>query len=138
MHTSYNSAKINIIFVISKDCVQLTLQLQCLRFLRPATTLLGRLALDTADRSHLVQDIQRGSEPVLQPRRFPDVADVGTDDLKKSLYACFFSTSKNNRQLSHNMRHLRIIFVFYMKVRKLELADCSDFIRLERGNLLNL
>ena len=27
---------------------------------------------------------------------------------------------------------------FYMKVRKLELADCSDFIRLERGNFLNL
>ena len=25
-----------------------------------------------------------------------------------------------------------------MKVRKLELADCSDYIRLERGNLLNL
>ena len=74
--------------------------------------ILGRLALDTADRSHRVQDFQRGSEPVLQPRRFPDVADVGTDDLKKSLYACFFSTSKNNRQLSHNMRHLQIIFAF--------------------------
>lgn len=64
---------------------------------------------------------------------------MSSSDRCFAVLCLFLSTSKKKSSIVPHYEILTIFFyIFYMKVRKLELADCGGFVRFETGKMLNL